>query len=383
MPPMAPAHAGVASEALPPDAVARALPDQVPENAPAHCPGTESEQAGRADACEGCPNQNACKTAPKGPDPDLPQIRERMRAVDARLLVLSGKGGVGKSTFTAQLAWALASDVQRQTAVMDIDVCGPSIPTILGLQSQYIHASASGWSPVYVSDNLSCMSIEFLLPSSEAAIIWRGPKKNGLIKQFLKDVDWTGGLADEADGSMVNPATGRPWIDYLLVDTPPGTSDEHLSIVGFLRESGIDGAVLITTPQEVALLDVRKEIAFCRKMGVPILGVVENMSGFVCPSCHGRSDIFFASTGGARALCEELGLRFLGSVPLDPRIAKCCDQGESFVDEFPESPASAAYLEIGEQIKAAVEQKRHAGANGTAVSAPADGVPAAKAAVEA
>ena len=146
MPPVAPAHAGVASEALPPDAVARALPDQVPENAPAHCPGTESEQAGRADACEGCPNQNACKTAPKGPDPDLPQIRERMRAVDARLLVLSGKGGVGKSTFTAQLAWALASDVQRQTAVMDIDVCGPSIPTILGLQSQYIHASASGWS---------------------------------------------------------------------------------------------------------------------------------------------------------------------------------------------------------------------------------------------
>ena len=180
-------------------------------------------------------------------------------------------------------------------------------------RSQYIHASASGWSPVYVSDNLSCMSIEFLLPSSEAAIIWRGPKKNGLIKQFLKDVDWTGGLADEADGSMVNPATGRPWIDYLLVDTPPGTSDEHLSIVGFLRESGIDGAVLITTPQEVALLDVRKEIAFCRKMGVPILGVVENMSGFVCPSCHGRSDIFFASTGGARALCEELGLRFLGA----------------------------------------------------------------------
>lgn len=350
-------RAGPVYSAVPDAAIARALPDQVPENAPEHCPGTESEQAGKADACQGCPNQDACQTAPKGPDPDLPLIRERMLSVDAKLLVLSGKGGVGKSTFTAQLAWAFASDLQRQTAVMDIDVCGPSIPTILGLKNQYIHSSASGWSPVYVADNLSCMSIEFLLPSSESAVIWRGPKKNGLIKQFLKDVDWAGGLSDETS-THINPETQRPWIDYLLVDTPPGTSDEHLSIVGFLKESGINGAILITTPQEVSLQDVRKEIAFCRKVGVPILGVVENMAGFVCPSCHGRSDIFYPSTGGARAMCEELNLTFLGSVPLDPRIARSCDQGESFVDEYPDSPASTAYLEIIERIKAEVERRR-------------------------
>ncbi|WFD29903.1 cytosolic Fe-S cluster assembly factor nbp35 [Malassezia sp. CBS 17886] len=335
------------------DDVAHPRPDEIPENAPEHCPGTESEQAGHADACEGCPNQGECKTAPKGPDPDLPVIRERLACVDAKVLVLSGKGGVGKSTFTAQLAWAFASDPHAQTAVLDIDVCGPSIPTILGLKNQYIHSSASGWSPVYVSDNLACMSIEFLLPSSESAIIWRGPKKNGLIKQFLKDVDWSGGLADEFGPSAVN----KKLVDYLLVDTPPGTSDEHLSIVGFLRESGIDGAVVITTPQEVSLQDVRKEISFCRKMNVPIIGVVENMAGFVCPSCHGRSDIFFPSTGGASALCEELGLSFLGSVPLDPRIAKCCDQGESFVDEYPDSPASAAYLSIIEKIKQRIARK--------------------------
>lgn len=337
----------------PPGAIARALPDQVPENAPEHCPGVESDRAGKADACQGCPNQNACQTAPKGPDPDLPQIRERMACVKNKVLVLSGKGGVGKSTFTAQLAWAFANDEATQTAVMDIDVCGPSIPTILGLKNQYIHASSSGWSPIYVADNLSCMSIEFLLPTSESAVIWRGPKKNGLIKQFLKDVDWSGGLLDE-----LGPSAPATVLDYLLVDTPPGTSDEHLSIVGFLRESGINGAVLITTPQEVSLQDVRKEISFCRKMGVPILGVVENMAGFVCPACHGRSDIFYPSTGGARALCEELDLTFLGSVPLDPRIAKCCDLGESFVETHPDSPASAAYLAIIERLKARISESQ-------------------------
>ncbi|KAL4401288.1 cytosolic Fe-S cluster assembly factor Nbp35 [Malassezia pachydermatis] len=332
------------------EGLARPRPDHLPEDAPEHCPGVDSDLAGLASACDGCANQEYCATAPKGPDPDLPLIRERMKCIGSKILVLSGKGGVGKSTFTSQLAWACASNPHTQTAVLDIDVCGPSIPTILGLRNQYIHSSSAGWSPVYVSDNLACMSVEFLLPSSDAAIIWRGPKKNGLIKQFLKDVDWTGGLEPPSDGA--------PVIDYLLVDTPPGTTDEHLSIVGFLRESGIDGAVIITTPQEVSLQDVRKEISFCRKMNVPILGVVENMAGFVCPACHGRSDIFYPSTGGAKALCEELNLAFLGSVPLDPRIAKCCDQGESFVEEYPESPASEAYLAIIEQIQQQVAKAK-------------------------
>ena len=327
-----------------PIGMARPLPDQIPENAPEHCPGVESEAAGHANACQGCPNQNHCQTAPKGPDPDLPVIRERMQCIGSKILIMSGKGGVGKSTFTSQLAWACASDPDAQTAVLDIDVCGPSIPTILGLRNQYVHASSSGWTPAFVTDNLSCMSVEFLLPSTEAAIIWRGPKKNGLIKQFLKDVDWAGGMDAPS-------TTDKTLIDYLLVDTPPGTSDEHLSIVGYLRESGIDGAVIITTPQEVSLQDVRKEISFCHKMKVPIIGIVENMAGFVCPSCHGRSDIFYPSTGGAKALCEELHLPFLGSVPIDQRIARCCDMGESFVEEYPDSPASEAYLAIIDNIK--------------------------------
>ncbi|CAO1622546.1 unnamed protein product [Jaminaea pallidilutea] len=364
---LAAAANGVASHTLPPGSVAEALPDTVPENAPAHCPGTDSEQAGKASACDGCPNQGVCSSTPKGPDPDLPKIRERMSAVRNKILVMSGKGGVGKSTFTSMLGWAFASDEAVQTAIMDIDVCGPSIPTILGLGNASIHSSSTGWSPVYVSDNLCCMSIGFLLPSANSAVIWRGPKKNGLIKQFLLDVDWCGGLEEEdeqqqqvgvppapitnGDGADHETTSRQHALDYMLIDTPPGTSDEHLSIVSYLKESGINGAILLTTPQEVSLQDVRKEISFLRKVNVPIMGVVENMAGFVCPACHGRSDIFYPSTGGAEALCKELGIRFLGSVPLDPRIGKCCDTGESFVDEFPDSPASKAYLNIIDRIR--------------------------------
>jgi len=211
---------------------------------------------------------------------------------------------------------------------MDIDVCGPSIPTILGISNESIHSSSSGWSPIYVQPNLSAISIGFLLPSQSSAVIWRGPKKNGIISQFLRDVDW---------GEL----------DWMLVDTPPGTSDEHLSIVKYLKDTvGVDGAVLITTPQEVALQDVRKEIDFCRKVGIPILGLVENMSGFVCPGCKTESQIFKPSTGGAKRLAEEVGVELLGTVPLDPRIGKSADYGVSFLDEYPDSPASQAYLGI-------------------------------------
>ncbi|KAJ9112617.1 cytosolic Fe-S cluster assembly factor nbp35 [Naganishia cerealis] len=308
------------------------LPTTVPDNAPEHCPGTESTLAGKTSACDGCPNQETCAEGPKGPDPDLPVIKARMESVKRKVLVLSGKGGVGKSTFTAGLAWALAADEELQTGIMDVDICGPSIPLLMGLENSTIHTSASGWSPAYAQDNLAVMSIGFMLPRKSDAVIWRGPKKNGLIKQFLKDVEW---------GDL----------DYLVVDTPPGTSDEHLSIVQYLKEAGIDGAVLITTPQEVALQDVRKEIDFCRKVGIPILGIVENMSGFVCPSCKGESEIFIPSTGGAQAMAQELGIELLGKVPLDPRIGMTCDKGLSFLDEYPESPATVAYLDIVDRIR--------------------------------
>lgn len=299
----------------------------------AGCPGADSAQAGRGASCQGCPNQKLCASgAGAAPDPAVEEIREKMKTVRHRILVLSGKGGVGKSTFSAHLAHGLAEDGDTQVALLDIDICGPSIPKIMGLEGEQVHQSGSGWSPVYVEDNLGVMSVGFLLSSPDDAVIWRGPKKNGMIKQFLRDVDWGD-------------------VDYLIIDTPPGTSDEHLSVVQYLAAAHIDGAVILTTPQEVALQDVRKEISFCHKVKLPIIGVVENMSGFICPKCKKESQIFPPTTGGAEAMCQALKIPLLGKVPLDPHIGKSCDKGQSFFVEAPDSPATAAYKSIIQRIR--------------------------------
>lgn len=241
-----------------------------------------------------------------------------MRHVKHKILVLSGKGGVGKSTFSTNLARVLAEQNEsideddanvNQVGLLDIDICGPSVPKLLGLDGQTVHDSALGWEPVFVQDNFAVMSVGFMLENENDAVIWRGPKKNGLIKQFLRDVNW-----------------GH--LDFLVVDTPPGTSDEHLSIVQYLR-GAVDGAVIITTPQEVALQDVRKEINFCRKVGVKVLGVVENMAGFVCPKCTTKQDIFAPTTGGAARMALDMNVPFLGSVPLDPRLTRLADEGNA------------------------------------------------------
>lgn len=309
----------------------------LPANAPEHCPGPESEDAGKADSCAGCPNQEICASSkPAGPDPDQGRIEERMACVKHKILVLSGKGGVGKSTVSSMLSKTLSMDPNKNVALLDIDICGPSVPRIMGLEGENVHHSGSGWSPVFVKDNLAVMSVGFLLASPDDAVIWRGPKKNGLIKQFLRDVDW---------GDT----------DYLIVDTPPGTSDEHLSVVQYLKSSGIDGAVIVTTPQEVALLDVRKEITFCRKVDVPILGVIENMASFKCPKCQTTTRIFPPSTGGAEQMARDLQVPFLGSIPLDPRVARSCDEG---LDLSAEPDATARlYVNIASRIMDACEKQ--------------------------
>ncbi|XP_037071679.1 cytosolic Fe-S cluster assembly factor nubp1-like [Pollicipes pollicipes] len=225
-------------------------------------------------------------------------------------------------------------DVNKSVALLDIDICGPSVPRIMGLEGENVHHSGSGWSPVFVKDNLAVMSVGFLLASPDDAVIWRGPKKNGLIKQFLRDVDW---------GDT----------DYLIVDTPPGTSDEHLSVVQYLQSSGIDGAIIVTTPQEVALLDVRKEITFCRKVGVPVLGVVENMAAFVCPKCETTTRIFPPSTGGAEKMARDMEVPYLGSIPLDPRVARSCDEGLDLAEE--PTSTTRRYVDIASRILDACE----------------------------
>ncbi|KAM7296965.1 cytosolic Fe-S cluster assembly factor nubp1 [Ixodes scapularis] len=304
----------------------------VPADAPESCPGTASELAGKASPCQGCPNQSICASgAARGPDPDVVAITQRLSSVKHVLLVLSGKGGVGKSSVTSLLASGLAAGAgEPNVAVLDVDVCGPSQPTILGLQGEQVHQSGSGWSPVFTEDNVAVLSVGFLTGPDDA-VIWRGPRKNGMIKQFLRDVDW-----------------GE--VDFLLVDTPPGTSDEHLSLAQYLKDCNLDGALLVTTPQEVSLQDVRKQVGFCRQAGIPILGILENMRGFTCPKCKVTSELFPANTGGAAALCQELGLPFLGSLPLDPTLAKACDEGVPFLRQFPEAPAARACTQLVQNL---------------------------------
>lgn len=247
------------------------------------------------------------------------------------LLVLSGKGGVGKSTITTELALAFRH-AGKKVGILDVDLCGPSIPRMLSVGKPEVHQCDSGWVPVYADpqqQQLALMSIAFLLEDSDEAVIWRGPKKTALIGQFVSDVAW---------GEL----------DVLLVDTPPGTSDEHLAVLENLRKHRVDGAVLVTTPQAVSTGDVRREITFCKKTNLKILGIVENMSGFVCPHCSECSNIF--SKGGGEELAKLTGSAFLGSVPLDPLLTESLEEGRDFLQAFPESSTFTAISHIANTL---------------------------------
>lgn len=274
------------------------------------CPGVGTENAGAASACSGCPNQTLCSSNKDAATAERDMVIEKIKEIKHKYLILSGKGGVGKSTVTTLLSKFLANKYEALNfGILDVDICGPSQPRMLGVENEQVHNSGSGWSPVNIEDNLCLMSIGFLLSSPDDAIIWRGPKKNGMIRQFLTEVDW-----------------GK--LDYLILDTPPGTSDEHLSSVSYLNEpAGSLEAIIVTTPQEVALMDVRKQINFCKKMKIPIVGVIENMSPFICGHCNCQSDLFDRSTGGAVAMCKEMSVPFLGNLPIDAKVGESCDSG--------------------------------------------------------
>ena len=191
---------------------------------------------------------------------------------------------------------------------MDADLCGPSIPKLLNCDHGSVYQSDEGWIPVFPlkNDSLAVMSIGFLLKNESDPVIWRGPKKNMMIKQFIQDVCW-----------------GE--IDFLIVDTPPGTSDEHMAVVESTKDMNPDGAVLVTTPQRVAANDVRREITFCKKTGLPVIGIIENMSGLKCPNCSSIEKVF--SMGGGEELAKENNLNYLGRLPLDPEFASACEDG--------------------------------------------------------
>lgn len=257
------------------------------------------------------------------------QLRDRMARIGRKVLVLSGKGGVGKSTVAAHLALALAR-AGRKVGLLDVDVHGPSVPKLLGLEGRPVRTDGREIEPVAAGENLAVLSIGFLLPGGGDPVIWRGPRKYGAIRQFLKDVVW--GERDE-----------------LVIDAPPGTGDEPLAVAQLVGPAA--GAVIVTTPQDLAVADVRRCVAFCEALSLPVLGVIENMSGYVCPHCGARSDIF--KSGGGEKLARETGVRFLGRIPIDPQVVVCGDEGRG-LDEA--GPAARAFGRIVEKLPGAAPQ---------------------------
>jgi len=258
---------------------------------------------------------------PVNPEEDQKKINARMAQIKHKICVLSGKGGVGKSTVAVNLATALA-DAGKKVGLLDVDIHGPSIPTMLGLGSMPLVSNADSVDPITVG-NLKVMSVGFLSQNEDDAFIWRGPMKMGVIKQFLGDVEW---------GEL----------DYLIIDCPPGTGDEPLSICQLIEEP--EGAVIVTTPQQVAAVDVRKSLTFCKKLSMPVLGIVENMSGFACPKCGEVVDIFHS--GGGEKMATDFEVPFLGKLPIDPNIGKACDAGKPFLQSYAASETAQILRDV-------------------------------------
>jgi ATP-binding protein involved in chromosome partitioning len=252
-------------------------------------------------------------------------IRANLSRIDKKYLVMSGKGGVGKSSLAVNLAAYMANSGHR-VGLLDVDLHGPSVPRMLGLSGRMEAGEDRTITPQRFGDNLFVVSIEGMLGNRDDAVIWRGPRKLIAIRQFISDVAW-----DQ--------------LDYLFIDSPPGTGDEPLAVA-----QNVPGAkaIVVTTPQEVSLADVRKAIHFLEKVKMQTAGVIENMSGFICPSCGERHDLF--GRGGGRLMAEALNLPFLGAVPLEPGVVKGSDDGLPFVLSHPDSEFAKAVAAIGEQL---------------------------------
>ncbi len=276
------------------------------------------------------------------------RIINNMKRIKHKFIVASGKGGVGKSTVATNLAASLAARGHK-VGILDMDLTGPNVPKMLGVDQSGVAEQEGGLVPVQVTDNLCVMSMQFLLPDPDEAVVWRGPIKMQVIGQFLGDVSW---------GEL----------DYLIVDLPPGSSDEPLSVAQNIPDA--DGMILVTTPQEISVGDVRKNVRFARKLEMPVLGVIENMSGLVLhgsapgatsltldtgadtitvnPDASGAFEavVHVFEAGGGKRMAEQVGVPFLGSVPLDPMVNRMADRGEPFVLDEARGPTRAAFESI-------------------------------------
>lgn len=258
-------------------------------------------------------------------------IKKNLSQINQVIVVLSGKGGVGKSTVSTNLALTLAQQGHK-VGLLDSDMHGPTIPTMLGLGNTRIMQSSDGLKPVQATENLKVLSMGFLIKNQDEAIIWRGPMKMGAIRQLIGDFNW-------------GP------LDYLIIDLPPGTGDEPLSIAQIIPK--ITGAIIVTTPQDVALVSVRKSITFVNKLKIPVIGIIENMSGFTCPHCGKHVDIF--KSGGGKKAAKDYQLSFLGSIPLDPTIVETGDSGTTTM--IKDSTLTTSFETIAENVKNSIKEK--------------------------
>jgi len=265
---------------------------------------------------------------------NLERMKENLSKIKKKYIVLSGKGGVGKSTVSVNLAIAL-NLAGKKVGIMDVDIHGPSIAKMTGISGKRLVSNEKGNPvPVKIRDNLYVMTIASLLESDDTPVVWRGPVKMTAIKQFLNDIEW-------------------PELDYLIIDCPPGTGDEPLSAVQLIGQ--VDGSIIVSTPQEVAFLDARKTINFSNMLKVPVLGIVENMSGFKCPHCGEITDIF--KSGGAERAAKDFNVKILGKIPFEIEMVQSGDSGEFYIEKYPDSEGAKVYKDI---VKALMEDiKEH------------------------
>jgi len=267
------------------------------------------------DSVEGAQNPKKAKT-----EQDL-SVDLSLKKIKNKFIILSGKGGVGKTSTSVNLSMALANK-GFNVGIMDVDLHGPDVPRMLGLTGMLDLNKNNKLNPMKYSDHLKVVSIESLIASKDDAIIWRGPLKYSAIRQFIGEVEW---------GDL----------DFLIIDSPPGTGDEPLTIAQTIKDAK---AVIVTTPQEVSLADVRKSISFCRTVKMDIYGLIENMSGFTCPHCNKMVDLF--GSGGGEKTARTAGIPFLGRIPFDPNFVTCGDNGISFQEKYTDSPVTLAFAEI-------------------------------------
>ncbi|MDH3567019.1 MAG: Mrp/NBP35 family ATP-binding protein [Desulfobacteraceae bacterium] len=260
-------------------------------------------------------------------------VDRSLKRIKNKFIILSGKGGVGKTSTSVNLSLALAKK-GFDVGIMDVDLHGPDVPRMLGLKGMLDLNKNNKLNPMKYSDHLKVVSIESLIASKDDAIIWRGPLKYSAIRQFIGEVEW---------GDL----------DFLIIDSPPGTGDEPLTIAQTIKDAK---AVIVTTPQEVSLADVRKSISFCRTLKMDIYGLIENMSGFTCPHCNKMVDLF--GSGGGEKTARTAGIPFLGRIPFDPNFVSCGDNGISFQEKYADSQVARAFAEIAERISNSEESVR-------------------------